>query len=135
MAFEPWSLRPDYSAIQLFYNFTCQCSSIWKKKLEANGNRTLVFSKRHTFTNCSTAAAVSMSSITIFIQISRGLVRRKKEMRNKDSNSGRGDKTREPCQCARTSFVKPMGNKTIIYIFLLIWSCNEEQMCDSYFSF
>jgi len=54
-------------------------------------------------------------------------------MRNKDSNSGRGDKTREPCQCARTSFVKPMGNKTIIYIFLLIWSCNEEQMCDSYF--
>jgi len=56
-------------------------------------------------------------------------------MRNKDSNSGRGDKTWEPCQCARTSFVKPMGNKTVIYIFLLIWSCNEEQMCDSYFSF
>ena len=56
-------------------------------------------------------------------------------MHKKDPNSGRGDKTREPCQCARTSFVKPMGNKTIIYIFLLIWSCNEEHMCDSYFSF
>ena len=132
MAFEPWSLRPDYSAIQLFYNFTCQCSSIWEKKIL---RLTGIEPWRSAKTDSFTAAAVSMSSITIFIQISRGLIWRKKEMRNKDSNSGHGDKTREPCQCARTSFVKPMGNKTIIYIFLLIWSCNEEEMCDSYFFF
>ena len=55
-------------------------------------------------------------------------------MGNQESNSGRGDKIGAPHQCARTSFVAPKGNKTII-LFLLTWSCNEEQMCDSYFSF
>ena len=53
-------------------------------------------------------------------------------MRNQESNSGRGDKIGAPHQCARTSFVAPKGNKTFI-LFLLTWSCNEEQMCDSYF--
>ena len=63
MAFEPWSLRPDYSAIPLFYNFTKSHVSVFritvyilisalqnleKKKLEANGNRTIVLSKRNT---------------------------------------------------------------------------------------
>jgi len=63
MAFEPWSLRPDYSAIPLFYNFTKSHVSVFritvyilisalqnleKKKFEANGNRTLVLSKRNT---------------------------------------------------------------------------------------
>ena len=62
MAFELWSLRPDYSAIPLFYNFTKSHVSVFRitvyilisalqnleKKLEANGNRTIVLSKRNT---------------------------------------------------------------------------------------
>ena len=30
MAFEPWSLRPDYSAIPLFYNFTKSHVSVFR---------------------------------------------------------------------------------------------------------
>jgi len=62
MAFELWSLRPDYSAIPLFYNFTLSHVGVFritiyiliyalqfrKEKLETNGNRTLVLSKRNT---------------------------------------------------------------------------------------
>ena len=64
MAFEPWSLRPDYSAIPLFYNFTKLHVSVFRitvyilisalqnleKKLEANGRESnhSVEQKKHT---------------------------------------------------------------------------------------
>ena len=64
MAFEPWSLRPDYSAIPLFYNFTKSHVSVFRitvyilisalqnleKKLEANGRESnhSVEQKKHT---------------------------------------------------------------------------------------
>ena len=48
-----------------------------------------------TFTDCATPSAVILAAITLFIHISRVLIRRKKDaLSNGDSNPGHGDKTR-----------------------------------------